>query len=128
MTSVMDAVATAAAAVPRLYRINSVPGAPTYPYGSFSASLGRGGAYDLTGDEGLRWGRIVVQTFGRTADSAVDLAEQVRTALVEKRLAMTGFETTACRAELDPAVTRDPDDNGVVGVTATFTFTAAPTS
>lgn len=128
MTTVMDAVATAAGAVPRLYRLNAVPTGPTYPYGSFSASLGRGAAFALTGKEGLRWGRIVVQTFGKTADSAVGHAELVRAALVETRLTMAGFETTACRAELDPAVTRDPDDAGVVGVTTTYTFTAAPTS
>jgi hypothetical protein len=124
----MDAVATATAAVQRLYRLNSVPASPVYPYGSFSASMGRGGAYTLDGDEGLRWGRVVVQTFGRTADSAVDHAEQIRAALAGTRLTLSGFETTACRAELDPAVTRDPDDSGVVGVTTTYTFTAAPTT
>lgn len=124
----MDAVATAAAAVPRLYKLNSVPPEPQYPYGSFSASLGRGAAYTLDQDEGLRWGRVVVQTFGRTADGALDLAEQVRAALAGKLLAITGYDTTASRVELDPVVTRDPDDKGVVGVTTTFTFTAAPTS
>lgn len=123
MTDAMGAVAAATASVSRLYALNSVPASPTHPYGSYSASLGRGDSYTLT-DEGIRWGRVTVQTFGKTATSALLLAEQARAALVGVALDIAGYDTTPCRSELDPAIVRDPDTAGVVGVTATFTFTA----
>lgn len=124
MTDAMGAVAAATAGVARLYAVNSVPASPTYPYGSYSASLGRGDSYLLDNTEGIRWGRVVVQTFGKTATSALAKAEEVRAALRGVRLVITGFTATGLRSELDPAVVRDPDDNGVVAVTTTFNFTA----
>lgn len=120
----MGAVAEATASVPRLYPLGSVPPNPTYPYGVYTATLGRGDSYTLDAREGLRWGRVTVQTFGRTADSALAIAEQARTALVGVRLDVTGYEATPLASELDPTVVRDPDDSGVVGVTATYTLTA----
>ena len=127
MTDAMDAVEAAAASVARLYALNSVPPKPTYPYGVYSATLGRGDSYTLDGREGVRHGRVVVQTFGRTAASALAKAEEARAALVGKRLAITDYECTPIRAELDPQVVRDPDDQGVVGVTATYRFVATET-
>lgn len=124
MTDAMGAVAAATADVQRLYGLNSVPASPAYPYGSYSASLGRGDTYLLDSSEGVRWGRVTVQTFGRTATSALAKAEEVRTALVGTALAIDSYSTTPCRSELDPAIVRDPDDSGVVAVTATYTFTA----
>lgn len=124
MTDAMGAVAAATASVPRLYALNSVPSSPSYPYGVYSATLGRGDSYTLDGREGLRHGRVVVQTFARTGGAAVALAENVRAALVGSRLAITGYECTPLRAELDPTVVRDPDDNGIVAMTATYTFAA----
>lgn len=124
MTALMDAVATATEDVERLYALNAVPGKPTYPYGSYSASLGRGDTYTLDDAAGVQWLRVVVQTFGRTADSALTKAEEVTATLKGLRLEVVGYDTTRLRVELDPAVTRDPDDNGVVGVTTTFTATA----
>jgi len=124
MTALMTAVATATATVPRLYALNSVPASPTYPYGAYSATLGRGDAYTLDVSHGLRWGRVTVQTFGRTADSALTRMDEAVAALLDQRLTIAGYQCGPLALELDPAVTRDPDDTGVVGVTATFTFTA----
>lgn len=124
MTDALGAVAAATAGVARLYALDDVPPEPEHPYGVYSASLGRGDAYTLDADEGIRWGRVIVQTFGHTAASALALAEKVRAALVPVSLDLTGYDTTPCHAELDPGVVRDPDDDGVVAVTATFTFTA----
>ena len=126
MTDAMGAVAAVAADVARLYGMNGVPASPTYPYGSYSATLGRGDSYTLDSREGLRWGRVVVQTFGRTPTAALAKAEEVRAALVGVRLAITGYECTPLRAELDPTMTRDPDDSGVIGVTTTYAFVATP--
>lgn len=124
MTALMTAVATATAAVPRLYALNGVPANPTYPYGTYSATFGRGDTYRSDGTEGLRWGRIIFQTFGHTATAAIDHADDVRAALVGQVLTVGGVPIGPITSELDPAVTRDPDDTGVVGVTTTFTFTA----
>ncbi len=124
MTSIMGAVAAATAALSRAYQLGSVPAAPTYPYGVYSAALGRGDSYTLDATEGVRHGRITVQTFGKTTESALALAEQIRTALVGIRLTITDHSCDAIRAELDPQIVRDPDVGGVVGVTATYTFTA----
>ena len=128
----MGAVAAATADVPRLYPLNTASaqmekdasGKVAYPYGTFSASLGRGDSYTLDAREGLRWGRVVVQTFGKTATSALAKAEEARDVLVGLCLTITGYSTTPLRSELDPTVSRDPDDSGVVGATQTFTFTA----
>jgi hypothetical protein len=128
MTDTMAAVAAATASVPRLYALNDAPSKPTYPYGAYSASLGRGDSHTLDSAEGVRWGRVVVQTFGHTATAALDLAETARAALVGTSLDITGYDASPLRAELDPAVRRDPDDYGVVGVTATYTFTVTKES
>lgn len=119
----MTAVATATAAVPRLQPLNGVVD-KTYPYGVYSATFGRGDAYTLDVSHGLRWGRVVIQTFGKTADSALTRMDEVVALLLDKRLTIAGYSAGPLVLELDPAVTRDPDDTGVVGVTATFTFTA----
>lgn len=120
----MDAVATATEDVARLYPLNEVPKNPTYPYGTYAASLGRGDTYLLDSTEGVRWGRVVVQTFGEDVNGALAKAEAARAALVGTALTVVGYRTTPLRSELDPQVVRDPDTRGVVGVTATYIFTA----
>lgn len=129
MTDAMGAVAAATASVVRLYAVNDVPTSPTYPYATYSASLGRGDVYLKDGREGIRWGRIVCQSFGKTATSANAKYEEARAALVGVALVITGYEATAIRAELDPTpMGRDSDDSGVAGFTFTFTFTATKES
>lgn len=118
MTALMDAVASATAGVPRLQPLNGVTN-KTYPYGVYSAALGRGDAYTLDEAHGLRHGGVTVQTFGKTADSALDLMEQAIDALLDTRL----LDSTPLKAALEqPAINRDPDDNGVVTATMPFTF------
>lgn len=123
MTGAMEAVAEATADVERLQPSGGVKN-KTYPYGTYSASLGRGDGYLMDSREGIRWGRVVVQSFGKTAASALAKAEEARAALVGISLDIEGYATTPCRAELDPTVVRDPDDSGVIAVTTTYTFTA----
>lgn len=125
----MTAVAAATAAVPRLYAIGSVPATPTYPYGVYSAVLGRGEEpYPLDSRTIMRNGRVTAQTFAHTATAALDLMDAITARLLDVGLDVAGYECTPCRIELDPVVIRDPDDSGVVGVTATFTFTATKES
>lgn len=127
MTTLMGAVATATGGTAaRMYPIGSVPASPIYPYASYSATFGRGDAFTHDGAEGIRWGRIVVQTFGKTVDAAIDHAEKFRAGLVGQFLTVTGWSSVGpVTSELDPIADRDPDANGVVGVTTTLTFTAA---
>lgn len=121
----MDAVADATAELPRLYATGSVPASPTYPYGVFSAQMGRGDGYTLDAAHGLRWVRVTGQFFGRTSASALDHAEKWLAVLLDQRVAFDGHVTTPLRIELDPTTpTRDPDAAGVVGVTTTLTATA----
>lgn len=128
MTALSEAVVAATAAVTHpLYAVNAVPAAPRYPYGVWSAVMGRGDAYTLDGTHGLRWGRVTGQFFGKTAESAALLAEDFIAQLLDRRLQIAGHETTPCALELDPAIVRDPDHQGVVGVTTTLTFTATTT-
>lgn len=126
MTSLMDAV-TAATDGLRLYPVGGVPAKPIYPYGVYSALLGGGDAYTLDSRHGLRYGLASVQTFGKTTASATDLMEKTTARLLDTSLDFDGYApTTPLRAGLDqPAVNRDPDDNGVITVTMPFTFTAA---
>lgn len=124
MTAPMTAVATAAASVPRLYPIGGVPSTPTYPYGVFSAALGRTYAYALDSETRARYGRVTLQTFGRTANAALDHMDKLIAALLDMRLVVAGWDPSPLRMELEPRVTRDPDDSGVVGVTAALSFTA----
>lgn len=124
MTDLLDAVATATASVDRLYPVNGVPPSPEYPYGSYSAGLGRGDSYTLDSAHGVRWAGVTVQTFGKTETSALELMEDVDGALLDKSLDVGGIPTTPFRASLDsPAVNRDPNDNGVVTATQHFTAT-----
>lgn len=128
MTALMEAVAAATAAVSRLYAVNDVPPDPTYPYGSYSATLGRADAYTLDVSHGMRHGRAVFQTFGTTADGALDHMDQIVAALLDVSLVFGGFKATPCSLDLDPTVVRDPDNTGVVSVTAVLAFTATKES
>lgn len=123
MTALMDAVASATSSVPRLQPLNGVAN-KTYPYGVYSATLGRGDSYTLNARHGVRWLRVVVQTFGKTADSALLTMDRVVDALLDERLTVDGYDCGPLVLELDPVANRDPDDAGVVGVTATFAATA----
>lgn len=123
--TLLQAVADAAqGSVRRLYAVGSVPASPAYPYGVFSAQMGRGDAYTLDATHGLRWVRVTFQAFGRTADSVLDVTEDFLAALLDERLVIGDLMTTPLTLELDPTPpTRDPDAGGVLGVTATLTAT-----
>lgn len=129
MTALMDAVASATAALPRLYKQGQVPDKPTYPYGSWSAYWTTAHGYALDARHGLRRGRIVLQTFARTADAATDLAEQVVRALLDRRLEVDDWaDVTPCHIELAPTVVRlsEPENTGLIGVTTVLSLTAIP--
>jgi hypothetical protein len=123
MTTPMQAVATATAAVPRLYPRGKVPTSPQWPYGVYDAVLGSGTAYGLDSVAGRRNGAVTVQTFDPTTDGAVAHMEKVTAALLDVALDLP--DCTPLRATFDtPRVVRDPDAGGVIGATQQFTFNA----
>ena len=122
----MEAVADATASLARVQPVGGVT-VPTYPYAVYIVALGSGETYSLAAAHGVRMGMVSVQTFGKTADSALSLMESIADRLLDKRLGVDDWDTTPCTAAFrSPRVVRDPDDNGVVGVTQAFTFAATP--
>ena len=122
----MEAVADATASLARVQPVGGVT-VPTYPYAVYIVALGSGETYSLAAAHGVRMGMVSVQTFGKTADSALSLMESIAARQVDQRRGGDGGGpppgTAAVRA---PPGGRDPDDNGVVGVTQAFTFAATP--
>jgi hypothetical protein len=128
MTTILDAVATATAAVPRAYQLGTVPAAPTYPYTVWSAQLLEEDVETLDGRGSIRWAQIVTQTFGRTLSAVNDQTEKFRNALLGTWLAFDGYEAGPIASELRPTPpSRDPDAAGVLGSTSTLTAPATAT-
>lgn len=130
MTTLSDAVdAQMPATLPlggplRVYERGAVPVSPGYPYGVYAAILGRAEGYSLTGVHGIRYGSVIVQTFGNTFAGADAVMTAITGALLDTPLAFDGYATDPLQFNLEPAVTQDPDDSGVIGITAAFTFAA----
>ena len=122
----MSAVAAAqtSAGVARAYDEGAVPASPTYPYQTRAVTGDRAGGYTLDSNHSYRTFRIVLRSFGKTASSVLDLDEKARRALEDERLTVPGWDCDPCRVELGSAMTRDPDDNGVMSVVTTLTFNA----
>lgn len=113
-----------AAGVTRLYNQNAVPASPAYPYQTIAVTPDRTDVYTLEATHSIRTYRIVLQSASRTIAGALDVDEIATLALLDKRLVVDGYDCTPCRIELGSAMNRDPDDNGVLVVTTTLTFTA----
>lgn len=125
MTTFLEAVDAATAAVLRRYPTNSVPPTPTYPYLVYSVAADRAEGYTLDSRHGFRFYRVILQSFGKPSlASALDIDAKATDGLLDQRLTVTGYDCGPCRLEVASAVVRDPDTTGVVGVTTTLTFTA----
>ena len=129
MTTFLEAVGTATAAVLRRYPTNAVPPTPVYPYLVYSVAGDRAEGYTLDSRHGFRFYRIILQSFDKPSlASALDIDDKAVAGLLDKRLAVTGYDCGPCRLEVASAVVRDPDTTGVVSVTTTLTFTATKES
>lgn len=124
MTTFLDAVGAATASVVRRYPTNGVPASPVYPYLVYSVAGDRAEGYTLDSRHGFRFYRVILQSFGKTLAAALDIDDKAVGDLLDVSLAVDGYSTTPCRLELASAIVRDPDAQGVVGVTTTLTFTA----
>lgn len=123
LTAALAKVSSGRSPAPRVYALGSVPAAPAYPYSVVGATTDQAGTYTLDAVHGTRDVRIWVQSFGRTADSALAYDEAADANLLDQRLTVTGFDCGPIRVQVGSAMTRDPDDSGVVGVTSAYIFT-----
>lgn len=128
MTAFTDAAVAKIKAVrtpsPRVYEPNKVPASPQTPYAVVYALGDRGDSYTLDSTYGVRFYRVVAQSFGTSEGDAGAYDEYVTAALLDESLSVAGYDCTPCRIEVGSALVRDPDTGGAVGITSTFTFTA----
>lgn len=118
------AVLTAATVIPagRVVDTNDVTQRPTMPYTVVSVSPAQTGTTRGDATYGTRVWRIVTQSFGRTLDGVLTFDQLLSDGLINKRPVVTGYQCTACELEVSGTPLRDPDDDGVIGLTNTYTF------
>lgn len=114
--------------VPRTYLMGSVPTSPVYPYAVVAAGFSRATTYTLDANYGVGDYRITTQSFGRTLVSAQATDDAARNALLDQWLTIPGLNTGPIRGQVLGAVVRDPDTQGVIGVTSTYLFTTTKES
>lgn len=117
--------AVTAGGVPRVYKANEVPASPAYPYTVVWVTRDVPGNYALTGEHGTWPRRATVQSFDTDADGALDFDRMATDALQDHVPAFPGLECTPWRVQVGSALVRDPDNQGVIGVTTTLICTAA---
>jgi hypothetical protein len=120
VTDMVDAVIPAA----RIYVTNAVPAEPVMPYTVLAVTPDRPMTYRLSASHGVRVYRIILQSFARSYDGALDYDGDATSVLLDKVPVVTGYSCGPCVIEIGSAMTRDPDDNGVIGITTTLTFSA----
>lgn len=123
LTAAIAKVSAGRSPAPRVYKMNAVPPSPAYPYSVVSASGDMAGNYTLDAHHGTRDYRITVQSFGRDIDGALAYDAAAVGNLLDASLTVAGYDCGPIRLQVGSAVVRDPDDDGVVGVTSTFLFT-----
>jgi len=107
----------------RVYEPNKVPDKPAFPYGELSVAPYLPLVYTLDGGHGAHEYQIVFRAFARTAGAVNDYMTQALDLLLGAYLTADDGIYGPGRLELRPTIpTRDPDDNGVLGSIATFTF------
>lgn len=120
------------AAVARAYPVGSVPASPEYPYLAWSLSQDNPVGYSLDVVHGSQFQRVTWQAFGRTLESARAVDRAATAVWLDQTLTATGFRcdpaTTQYGGLLGAGPIRDPDDNGVLSLTSSLTFTATEES
>lgn len=122
MRAEQDAVVAALRLTPqdRVYSVGEVPPTPVYPYRVVSVAAGDPRNYRTGSRTSSRFFRAAVQHFARYYADVAAVAERSDAALLDQRMLPTA---TPCRREIASPVTRDPDADGVLMTTHTYTFT-----
>lgn len=108
--------------IDRVYLLNEVPAGAKYPYVVLSASTDLPTTYTLDAAHGVLMERVTTQSFGRTLTEALRLDALARSALLDRRLPLYLRDCGPGRMQVGAAVVRDPDTQGVIGVTSTYLF------
>lgn len=123
LTAAVAKVTSGRSPAPKVYPIGSVPASPGYPYSVIGVTSEAAENYTLDAHHGTRNYRIWVQSFGKTAESALAYNDAADANLLDQSLTVAGFDCGPIRVQVGAAMTRDPDDEGVVGVTSAYIFT-----
>lgn len=113
--------ALTAAGIKRVYPMGGVPASPTYAYVVVTVTRVTPGAYALAGGHGVITWRLTTQTFGRTT-AEVEAVDSLAFDALQDRQLLPLIECGPCDLQVSNA-TRDPDDDGVLGVTSSYLFT-----
>lgn len=114
--------AVVAVGVDRAYKPNEVPDSPVMPYTVVSVTRDLPKHHDGTGAPGTWDRRATFQSFDVADDGALDFDRMAVDAL-EGRI-LSGLDGM-WRTQVGSALTRDPDNKGVIGVTSTLLCTVA---
>lgn len=123
LTAAIAKMSAGRSPAPRIYKTNAVPASPTFPYSVVSVVGDQAGNYTLDARHSTRDYRITVQSFGRDVDGALAYDTAAIDRLLDESLTVAGFDCGPIRLQVGSAIVRDPDDNGVVGVTSSLLFT-----
>lgn len=123
LTAAVAKVTSGRTPAPRVYTFGAVPVSPVYPYSVVGASLADAGNYTLDAAHGTRNVRVTVQSFGKTSAAALAYDAAADANLLDQRLAVAGFECGPIRLQVTSPLLRDPDDEGVIGITSAYIFT-----
>lgn len=110
----------------QIHEQGKVPLSPVTPYAIPSVSSGASGTYRNSGQHSSKSYRIAVQCIGKTKSEIAKVVDATDVAFLDQQVAIAGFDTTPCRAEITANVTRDPDGGGLLYCLLTYTFTAFP--
>jgi hypothetical protein len=126
MTTDLDRVlaAVSAGGVTRAYKLNEVPDAPVTPYTVVAVSRDLPKHHAGTGAPGTWDLRATFQSFDSDADGALDFDRMAVDALEGQIVA--GIDGL-WRTQVGSALSRDPDNRGVVTVTSTLLCTVSAT-
>lgn len=109
-----------AAGIVRVYPLGEVPPSPPYPYAVVSATREGSAGAMLDSSHALGLHRVTVQVFAKTSARIAEMADLVDGALQDRRL-IDAPTCGPCDLQV-AALTRDPDDAGVLGHTSTYLF------
>ena len=107
------------APVVRVCAPNAVPESPTYPYAVVSLSFAAPGPATADGHKSTPK-RLVVRVFAKSANAVEAWQSAIDGRLNGRALPLPG--APVAEFELAADVSRDPDDDGVLGVLMTYKF------
>lgn len=113
--------------VGRVYAPGKVPANPQTPYVVMYSDGGRDATIRSDATAGSDANRLMPMAVGKTADEVDRAITAVKVALRNKRLTVTGYDTTPLALESSGGIVRDPDADEPLSLTLFLTFNAYTT-